>query len=191
MRQLVRAALILALVVIAWTGQAAQHPTGPQAGDILPNFSLSDPGNAAQRAYLGILANDPFSLDQISSEVVIIEVFSMYCPICQKEAPKVNRLFQEIEANPSAKGRIKVIGIGVGNSAYEVQYYAKNYEVPFPLFADSDFSIHQKLGQVRTPYFIVLKRDENGAQRVLYSQLGEFDQPASFLEKIMSLAGLK
>jgi peroxiredoxin len=191
MKLLVRPALSLTLVFVAWICLAAQQPAGPKEGDILPNFSLSDPQDANQRAYLGISGKDPFSIDQIRSEVVIIEIFSMYCPLCQKEAPKVNRLYQEIEASAAARGRVKIIGIGAGNSTYEVQYFAKNYEVPFPLFADSDFSIHQKLGQVRTPYFIVLKRDAKGSQRVLYAQLGGFDQVPTFLEKIMNLAGLK
>jgi peroxiredoxin len=191
MKPLFRIALSLTLLLAAGICQAAQQPGVPKAGDVLPSFSLTDPLNAAQRAYLGIADNDRFSLDQIPSDIVIVEIFSMYCPICQKEAPKVNRLYQAIEASASAKGRIKVIGIGAGNSAYEVQYFAKSYDVAFPLFADGDYSIHQKLGQVRTPFFIVLKRDAAGSQRVLYAQLGGFDQAAAFLKKIMSLAGMK
>lgn len=186
--------LVLALTVVA--GQAlALSP--PQVGGVLPDFELPMPKSDAQRSYLGLSRGMPlfgkgtFKIQQIKGEAVILEIFSMYCPYCQAEAPRVNALYAKINNNPSLRGRIKIIGIGMGNNSYEVGTFQKKYQVPFPLFPDEDFSLHKKFGEVRTPYFIVIRAYPNGAHRIVYSQLGAFGDVDQFLGQIIKLTGIQ
>jgi hypothetical protein len=84
-----------------------------------------------------------------------------------------------------------MIGIGIGNSDFEVDFFRKTYDVPFPLFSDGDFTIHQQLGEVRTPFFLVVRKDPDGQPRVAMTKLGGFFNAESFLEKIVASAKLQ
>jgi peroxiredoxin len=162
----------------------------PSVGAVLPDFSLPVPADAEHRDYLGLSQGDTFKVPQVRADVVLIEIFSMYCPYCQREAEEVNALYRKIEQDPALKGRIKIIGIGAGNSAFEVDIFRKKYHVPFPLFSDDSFSIHKCIGEVRTPYFIGVKILQDGGHRVFLSRLGGLQGVDPFLESVIALSGL-
>ena len=171
--------------------QSPAYAAPPMAGQGLPSFMLSAPQAPDQRKYLGLDTDTKeFKPTSIKALLVIIEVFSMYCPWCQKEAPEVNRLYQAIEENPKSRGLVKIIGIGAGNSAFEVEYFAKTYSVPFPLFPDIELSIHKLLGEPNTPFFIVVKLDGQSG-RIIYSKLGSIRSAEAFLSEILRKAGLQ
>jgi hypothetical protein len=73
----------------------------------------------------------------------------------------------------------------------EVDVFRKKYQIPFPLFPDVDYSIHKVCGEVRTPYFIGVKINENGTHEVIYSKLGGLQDVNQFLELIRDRSGLK
>lgn len=168
---------------------AADRP--PQRGESLPVINLPIPKTPGEKSYLGLSGEGSFKIPQIKAKVVMIEIFSMYCPYCQKDAPGVNELYTLIENDDDLKKKIKLIGIGAGNTPFEVGVYKKTYAVPFPLFADHDFTIHKACGEVRTPYFIVVKINEDGSHLIVHSQLGEYPGAKPFLELILKSAGLK
>ncbi|MEN6467105.1 MAG: TlpA disulfide reductase family protein [Syntrophaceae bacterium] len=168
------------LAALSVSAFAAQPPV---KGGTLPDFTLSTK-NSAERGYLGV-GSGPFRISNIKSSLVVIEVYSMYCPYCQKEAPNMNQLYNKIESDPALKGRIKIIGIGAGNSQLEVDTYRQRYKVPFPLFPDKEYEVHDLLGQPRTPFFIVVKLQPGGKEKVVSTQLGAYDSPDQFLDTVL------
>lgn len=181
--------LIFLALIVSLPALSTNKP--PEKGETLPVFNLPIPKNPAEKAYLGLSGEGFFKIPQIKAKVVIIEIYSMYCPFCQKDAPGVNELYQRIEKNPDLKGKIKMIGIGAGNTPFEVETYKKTYSVPFPLFPDKDFSIHKVCGEVRTPYFIVIKINEDGSHQIVHSQLGNYPGAEPFLETVLKASGLQ
>ena len=179
--------VVVMMMLFSLNASAAQPPA---AGDTLTALKLAVPAERGDRAYLGLPGGDFFELSQVKGEVIILEVMSMYCPFCQKEAPVVNELYRLIEENPKLKGRIKLLGIGAGNSSYELKVFREKYRVPFPLVPDRDFAIHRALGEVRTPYFIGVKIQKDVSE-VFYSKLGGFGDAGAFLEEILRLSGLQ
>lgn len=181
--------IILLFSIVVFPVLAADKP--PEKGETLPVINLPIPKNPEERSYLGLSGSGLFKIPQIKAPVVIVEIFSMYCPFCQKDAPEVNELYRLIEKNPEIKGKIKLIGIGAGNSPYEVEVFRKTYHVLFPLFPDKDFEIHKACGEVRSPYYMVVKISEDGTHRIVHTQLGNYPGAEPFLEIVLKASGLK
>jgi thiol-disulfide isomerase/thioredoxin len=175
--------------VVCGLNWAADLP--PVKGAALPPITLPAPEDPDEKEYLGLSGGRFFSISQIKAEVVIIEIFSLYCTKCQKIAPEVDKLYYLIESNPDLKNKIKLIGIGAGNSHYEVDVFKKTFHTPFPLFLDDDFTIHKALGDVRTPYFIAVKISQNGTDEVIYSELDRFEEAQVFLKFIVGASNLR
>lgn len=161
----------------------------PTVGKQLPAIDLTAPTEDSIKTYLGLTdtGSKSFSPTQIKCEILLIEIFSMYCPFCQREAPEVNKLFKLIQDDHKLSRQIKLIGIGVGNSAFEVVIFKNKYDVKFPLFADDNFNIHNKIGQVRTPFFIAIANSGTNKNQILLTKLGDFSSPESFLRTIVKL----
>ncbi len=181
----------VAIFVLVFNAQPIGANSTPRKGGTLPAIKLDVPKDPAHKSYLGLSGEGLFDISQIKAEVVIIQIFSMYCPLCQREAFRVNELYENIEKNPNARGKLKLVGIGAGNSQFEVDIFLKTYEVPFPLFSDGDFSIHKSLGEVRTPYFIGVKINDDGSHEIFYSRVGGFEKAEEFLQLMLELSGLK
>ncbi|MBU4372742.1 MAG: TlpA family protein disulfide reductase [Proteobacteria bacterium] len=183
--------LAIALNFFIWAFPSFGQGTPPVEGGILPKIILPVPADQGYKKYLGLKGEGTFLVPQLKAKVVLIEIFSMYCPHCQKDAPVVNDLFSKITGDDSLKNNIKLIGIGAGNSDFEVDFFRKTYNITFPMFSDAEFSIHKILGEVRTPYFIAIKINPSGTYKVVYSKLGGVSNADEFLKTIKKLAGLK
>ena len=182
---------VLLMMLILATAIGASENSPPKLGSVFPDIELLKPNNPDHLKYLGLSGSGFFKVQHVKSDVVIVEIFSMYCPYCQAEAPNVNRLYASIEGNPALKNKIKIIGIGINNSLFETDIFKKKYKVEFPLIPDGDFKLHKIMGQVRTPYFIVVKLSGGKSPEVIYSKLGALENNDLFLAQIVKSAGLK
>jgi thiol-disulfide isomerase/thioredoxin len=181
-----------AFLIFVFCEKAVAAGTFQVSGDALAGIQLPVPQNNAAKEYLGLSGTGNFSLPGVKARTLVIEVFSMYCPICQREAPVVNELHGLIEKDISLKKDVKLVGIGIGNTPFEVEVYRKEFKVLFPLFADDSFQL-QKISKdrFRTPTFIVVGIDPGATLKILDVHVGPIKDLANYLENVKKLAAAK
>lgn len=153
------------------------------AADVFPDLPLQGALGEGQAAYLG-LDNGEARPSAVKADFLFVEVFSMYCPICQRDAPTINELFDKLRASDLA-GRVRVLGIGTGNTAFEVDVFRNKFKVGFPLFEDPDYIWHKALGEEGTPAFFLV--DLRGGRAVVYHHVGALEGADAALKTIRDL----
>lgn len=190
------ATLLLAFILLSGCAAAPPPDADPQTMSTgekpfdLPTLRLPTPTSAPHLNYLGVGPDETFALSEIKTKILIIEVFNFYCPHCQAEAPTINRLYQKIESDAKLKGQIKIIGIGIGNTPYEVSAFRKSYAIPFPLFADRSRVLSMHLEVRRTPTFIGWGYHPGGRIRPFLFAPGAIGNVEAFLERLVHDSGV-
>jgi thiol-disulfide isomerase/thioredoxin len=172
--------VILLCILPLWAGAAeADWPKAITQAKLQPPF---DPEALSALGLSG--KSGPVSLGDINGSIIIVEIFSMYCPFCQKHAPATNTLHQAIESNQGLRGKVRLMGIGVGNTPFEVKFFKKKYGIKFPLFADGNSSIMNSLVGIKTPYYFGIRRDGKDL-KVFFTRQGAFDDAQVFLKTVL------
>jgi len=169
--------LLAGLILFADSAYGAEKIS---PGTTLPAFTLSAPDDPETKQYLGLKNLKSFTLSQIPAKFLLIEFFSLYCPICHKQAPAANKIYKVIRQDPALNKDIKMIGIGTGNNQREIEAFKTNLRVPFPLFTDLDFKIHKKIGEPRTPFTILT----TNKGKILLMHSGVVEDTDEFIGKI-------
>jgi len=189
--------LLVALLVSGWVMRGIRNIGF--SGDLvkastevrsLPAFELPVPESSVDRAYLGLSGTGSFTPAQVHGRVLIIEVFDFYCPHCQAVAPLMDEVYRQIEGSESLRGKIKIIGIGIGDTTDEVRRFKEKYRVPFPLFADRDRRASGGLVFLGTPTFIAARIHADGPAERFYLHPGAFEHASQFLAEIVKGSGI-
>jgi hypothetical protein len=155
----------------------------PKTGESLPDLVLDAPGADPEKQYLGLSDGATFSLDDISGELLIIEIVGVYCPQCHIQFPRTKTLFNKIEADAQLAGKVKLLAIAAGANVTEIQFLVKQFGIPYPVIPDTRFEVHKLLGEPRTPFTIVLTPGKKVAQ----THLGVIPDTNQFFNKIKTL----
>jgi len=183
----------ICLVIVMLLAMVQQgHTAESFDGSIMPELTLITPESEQHRGYLGLTTKpgETFKISEIEADLLIIELFSMYCPFCQKEAPLVNDLYRKITENETKGLSVKIIGLGASNSQFEVEHFGQTYEVDFPLFPDKDMSIYRALGGTGTPGFVGYKMKGVEMPVNVLRNSGGFYSAQDFLKDLIDNSGL-
>ena len=169
---------LLLIFCFAATGYA--NPL--KCGEDFPILKLQGKLSSGQMNYLGLKGDAPWEISDIKSNYILIMIFSMYCPHCQKEAPYINDLRSRLIESGD---EVKFIAVGAGNSDFEIDFFKKKYGIEIPLFSDSDLIAHEKTGSTGTPHFYLIKKTEK-CYETLFSHAGRMKDVDSFAKDLYS-----
>ena len=181
--------MLVGLLVVTFPKFAECSEAFKVNADILSALKFEGPGSLADRKYLKLQDGQNFILPEVGARYIVIEIFSMYCPICQRDAQVVNQLHDLTLKIPGLGDKVKFIGIGVGNTPYEVSVFKKKFDVSFPLIADDNLIVQKAVSQsIRTPTFIVGRINGDRKLEILFTRVGAIKDAGEFLKELLSAA---
>ena len=178
MSVLVRLTLCLMLAFPAVSALA--EPPGP--GDSMPALILPVPQDPAAREMLGVAGKSAFTLQDLSGDLLFLEIIGVYCPQCVKQAPGFRTLFNRLNKG-RYKGRVTMLALAAGGNDKEVGQLLKTGQYLFPVVSDPDYAAHKLLGEPLTPYTLVCRPDGE----IVFAHLGIIDDIDGLYQQIKSL----
>jgi hypothetical protein len=174
MKKPVTIACCVGVLLAGWTptiGAEKGRKLGEAQGDFRPldpaavlKVPLQDTLTPEQRAYLGLGAPGPFTIGAVRGDLVVVEFFNASCYACIMMAPVMDQAWQKIDARADLRGRVRFVGIGVGNTLGQVREFHDRYDTPFPMLADPQFATFDALGTLEgTPYLMLLRQGSDGS----------------------------
>jgi peroxiredoxin len=159
-----------------------------QKGVAFPEVPLKTPSQANDKTYLGVSGGAQFRITDLKAEVILVEIFDVYCLPCQKQVPLYKQLFGQIQSNPSLRDQIKMIGIAVGNDEAEIKKFRDHFQVPYPIVSDPKYLLHEAVGGPPAPFAIIVRK-EPGAKSALVADthLGFNSDMSGLLKQLQSL----
>ena len=162
------------------------------SGETFPEVPLPAPQDSAQRAYLGLQDDQPFTLRQVEGKVVLVEILNILCPHCRRQTKPYNELYQMLEADPATRGRVKMLGVAVANDSEDIADFVEIYEVAFPVVSDRHFDLHRALNAGRTPFTLYVLRDQPGDIGVIAdTHLGGDDKMQELFDYLKQMLQMK
>ena len=177
--------LVLMLFFVSTSIMSGTEAAGEP--EVLPDLVLTVPENQQYNEYLGLTgeAGTSFSVQDIQADILLIELFDMYCQYCQQEAPAINELYEKMQEISKDGPVVKIIGLGASNSQFEVELFRDIYDIPFPLFPDKDMSSFRALSGEGTPGFIGCRLEEGRRPTIVLRKSGAFSDPGEFLYELI------
>jgi len=173
----------IVFVLYCYPAYGAEKKEGDEAfspGKTLPQFKVDAPASEKEQQYLGLKKHESFSLSQISSRLIVLEIFGVLCLHCRKQAPILNKIYKLIQEDPDLNKDIKMIGIAPKNKREQIATWKSYFRVPFPLLPDPEGDIWQKIGKPGTPLTLVLTH----SGKVLSAHSGPTEDIEEFFREI-------
>ena len=106
------------------------------------------------------------------ADVWVLTFFDLYCVACQQSADNFARL-NSILTKEKPAGPARMLGIGTGDTAFEVDVFIKRYPLGYRCIPDPEKALASPFSIQGTPTVLVLKRAGN-SWRETYRHEGRF-----------------
>jgi peroxiredoxin len=133
-------------------GGTTSRRVGTQVGNPAPDFQLPKMDGA------------PISLADLRGKPAVIVFWNSWCPVCKKEALRINALANAYEG----KG-VSVLGINIKDSFARAEGGVKEFGIKYAVARDADASVARAYKVRGTPTIVIL--DRQGIVRYFANEL--------------------
>lgn len=119
--------------------QAQPVPRGTSIGQLAPDFELAKTDGT------------PISLKSLEGKPSLIVFWTAWCPVCEEEAPHINKIFEEF----GPKG-LNVVGINIGESEARVNEGISDFGIKYTVARDMTTSVAKSFKVVGIPTVVIL-----------------------------------
>ena len=165
MRTVILAVLVAAIGYTIYNSATAKDVTLLEVGDKAPDFALVD------------LEGNDHKLSDYEGQGVFLNFWGTWCKPCAKEMPAMDRQYEAF----SNEG-VQVLAINIAQSDFEVQSFADQYGLSFPVVIDKTKSVMTAYS-IRPLPTTVLVNPEGNIQRIITGEMTEQDIEG-FMEEI-------
>ncbi len=140
--------------------RAQETVRGTKIGQKAPDFELEKTDGTK------------ISFKDLVGQPAVLVFWTAWCPICQEEAPKINKLAAEFESQG-----VKVVGINIGESDARISEGIRDFGIKYAVAKDKDTTVSKSYKVIGTPTVVFL--DKQGNVRYFGNEL-----PADYAEKL-------
>lgn len=165
MRTVILAILVAAIGYTIYNSATAKDVTLLEVGDKAPDFALVD------------LEGNDHKLSDYEGQGVFLNFWGTWCKPCAKEMPAMDRQYEAF-----SNDGVQVLAVNIAQSDFEVQSFADQYGLSFPVVIDKTKSVMTAYN-IRPLPTTVLVNPEGNIERIITGEMTEQDI-AGFMEEI-------
>lgn len=165
MRTVILLLMIAAIGYTLYNNATAEDVSVLKAGDKAPDFSLVD------------LEGNTHKLSDYKGQGVFLNFWGTWCKPCAKEMPAMDRQYEQFKDQG-----VQVLAVNIAQSEFEVQNFADQYNLSFPVVIDKTKSVMTAYNIIPLPT-TVLVNPEGEIERVVTGEMTEQDIKG-FMEEI-------
>nr|WP_316047489.1 thiol-disulfide oxidoreductase ResA [Planococcus glaciei] len=165
MRTVILLLMIAAIGYTLYNNATAEDVSVLKAGDKAPDFSLVD------------LEGNTHKLSDYKGQGVFLNFWGTWCKPCAKEMPAMDRQYEQFKDQG-----VQVLAVNIAQSEFEVQNFADQYKLSFPVVIDKTKSVMTAYNIIPLPT-TVLVNPEGEIERVVTGEMTEQDIKG-FMEEI-------
>ena len=150
--------VLIGLVGLGWMVKDRFLPV--EVGTEAPDFTARD------------MAGRPVSLDQLSGEVVLLNIWATWCPPCREEMPSMERLHRQL-----ASDGLRVVAVSIdaapgqsdasGYPGGDVAAFVRDMGLTFDIWRDPQGRIQQTYRTTGVPESFVIDRNGTIVKKVI------------------------
>jgi peroxiredoxin len=139
-------AVLLALLALS-PALAGETELCVKPGEALPDLVFEHLLAPEDYETLGLGRREgPVRLSEVEGDLLVLEFFNKYCLTCWRQAPQLEAFSRLLEPGDLG-GRVRILSVGAGNSARELEGFRREFGLTYPLAPDPAFEQFYALGE--------------------------------------------